>query len=759
MDRPADRRLAGQALRADVLRWMDQWVDLVLAFLAVSAIPLLVVEVGQPEPGDARLVVAGSWIIWGAFTANTAVRLALTRDRAREARWLAPIFLLIVGQPLLSIGERKATPVLALIPLVAAVARGLLKGRVLRRTGHTIRSSPLRVIAFVVPTVWVLGAALVYRFERETGTVTSFGDGLWWGAVTLATVGYGDISPKSSAGRTVAVAIMVVGIGMFSVVTAQLAERLVARRRALGRSPVQEADHTLVLGWSPMVFTIVEQLVEANRSRARPSIVILADRETEDMYGELRAHVVGVERANTTIVCRQGDPSDPADLRRCQPHLARSIIVVSGHDDAAAARSLLALVHLDPPLPVIPVVAQVDDAATASALEHALRDRVMIVNPSAFLARTAARACLDAGSGLAYEELLDVQGSEIYVQAVPGTAGRTFGDVVLALADACVVGLELPDGRLDLCPPFATVVAEGQALVVVASDDSVLDHPDLGGAADAAQGARALGPVVAPTHRDDRDPVQVLVLGWNAFGPLVLDELDAFVGPGSRITVAVDAETAASVPGERPELSSAELAWHEVPPAGYAALVERLLRDVPDDGRPADHVMVLCARGGVSPSVADTRALLTTLQVRGALHGRGHETTVVTELLDQRDVALAPPSALGDFIVSDRLVSLLLSRLSEDAHLETVFADLIDPLGAEIYGKPAAWYGVPPEGVEVPFAGLVAAGAARGECVIGYRRRGNVEEGRFGLVIDPPRSATVVLAAGDQVVVVADEAG
>jgi voltage-gated potassium channel len=54
-------------------------------------------------------------------------------------------------------------------------------------------------------------------------TVESIGDAYWWAIVTVTTVGYGDMSPKTTEGRLIAAALMVVGIGVISVFTATLA--------------------------------------------------------------------------------------------------------------------------------------------------------------------------------------------------------------------------------------------------------------------------------------------------------------------------------------------------------------------------------------------------------------------------------------------------------------------------------------------------------------------------------------------------------
>lgn len=733
--------------RLAALSWMTHWIDPVLLFLASLAVPLLIVQTGETTPEDQAVIIAATWIIWGAFTVNFAVRMLLAPHRRDELHNLAWDLILVAGQPLYTLGPRKADAGMLFILLVVILGRALRKGRVLVRTGSMLRSRPLRVLAFVVPWIWLTAGALVYRFEAGTGTIASFPDGVWWSAVTLATVGYGDISPKSTGGRSVAVATMVVGIGMFSVITAKLAELLFIQRTRGSRHEIVQSDHTLVLGWSPKVFTVVEELVAANASRVDPSIVVLADQDHNDMYEAILTHVPALTTSNTALVCRNGSPGDPASLAPCRPDRARSIIVIDDSaEDASVVRSLLALMHGGAPIGPIPVVAEIDDPATARALRFALHDRVTIVNPTSFVARTTAQACRSASVARAYEALLDVFGSELYVQAVPGTAGLPVGRVVHGFEQACVIGVRAADGTVDLNPPMDHVVAEDDELVLLAVDDSEIAFrlpPRL------PEPATAVTAALAPSR-----PHHVVVFGWNAVGPAIVRELDGFLPPGSRLTVAVDPSLGVEVAPPGPdELVATTITVRAAAGSSYAELVEVLAEEH------SDHAIVLCYRDVLTVAEADARALVTTMQVRRALGDRGRETTVVTELLDQHDVALAPPESLGEFIVSDRLVSLLLTQLSENDELAAVFDDLLDPDGAELYAKPADRYLTP--GAPTTFGAVVASAAARAECAIGYRVAADAHDSgrRFGVVLNPPKSASLTLAPGDQVLVVAETDG
>jgi hypothetical protein len=200
-------------------------------------------------------------------------------------------------------------------------------------------------------------------------------------------------------------------------------------------------------------------------------------------------------------------------------------------------------------------------------------------------------------------------------------------------------------------------------------------------------------------------------------------------------------------------MTSAVITVRDERDAGYAELVE-----IVADGD-ADHALVLCYHAGLSAAEADARALVTTLQVQRAMSERGHEATIVTELLDQRDVALAPRRAAGDFIVSDRLISLLLTQVAENPVLIDVFGDLLSAEGSELYCKPAARY--VDAGRTTTFAALVQAAAERGESAIGYRHlhRAHDEQpgaGEFGIELNPPKDTPVTLGPADQLIVVTE---
>lgn len=95
-----------------------------------------------------------------------------------------------------------------------------------------------RAVATFLLTIWLVfvvvevAGATVFVAESTSpaANITTAGDALWWGIVTITTVGYGDQYPTTGPGRIIGVFLLVAGIGLFSVLTAFIANAFLARR-------------------------------------------------------------------------------------------------------------------------------------------------------------------------------------------------------------------------------------------------------------------------------------------------------------------------------------------------------------------------------------------------------------------------------------------------------------------------------------------------------------------------------------------------
>jgi voltage-gated potassium channel Kch len=520
---------------------------------------------------------------------------------------------------------------------------------------------------------------------------------------------------------------------LIGVIAAGIDTKLADLRR--GRSIVLEKEHTVILGWSDSVFTIISELTLANESRRRPVVVVLADRDKVEMEEEIKAKVPDLR--GTRVVCRSGSPMDVDDLALSSHNSARSVILLapeSDDPDSEVIKTLLALTHSSPdggPR----IVAEIRNPSNLEAARLVGANRTVLLDIRETVAKLVVQTSRQSGAAAVYTELFDFEGDEIYFLEEHGLRGSTYAAAQLAFEGATVIGL-IDRGVSKLNPPPSTPLEE-HTLILIAEDDSAL----------AGQTASLAEPdldALGEETSTDEGPTYALLLGWNERAPIIVEELDHYAVPGSTLTV-VTAYGAPDVP------PLANLAVTVV----LASTTKRSVLDehvVPG----LDQVIVLCYSDYLDTQAADARTLVTLLHVRDILGRLGSKTPVVSEMLDDRNRVLAEVAHVDDVVVSGEFVSLLVTQLSEDQRLEAVFGELLAATGAEIYLRPAEWYVQP--GLEVSFATVVAGASRRGETAVGYRKvRESGDAGSTsGVRVNPPKSEKLVVEPGDRVVVLAE---
>ncbi|WP_426571989.1 CASTOR/POLLUX-related putative ion channel [Aquihabitans sp. McL0605] len=498
-----------------------------------------------------------------------------------------------------------------------------------------------------------------------------------------------------------------------------------------GRSTVLEDNHTLVLGWSPRLATILAELVEANDNLKRAAVVVLAAVPKDEMEDELRVRVP--DTRNTRVVCRTGDPASPADLAMVNVRGARSIVVLAGDDgDAGVVKAVLAVRSIDPLFSNAHVVAELDNPGHAATLRTLTEGRIVTIQADEIIAELTAQACHQAGLAAVFRELLDFDGDEIYFTPVPELDGATYRDALLAFEACSVLGWIRPDGVVELNPPAEATFGPGFEIITVAEDDDKVIFTGI-----VEPPAVAVDPGLAFTE----EPQRVIMIGWSDLGPGVLRELDEFLAAGSSIDLVVDPALVVSdlddLHPPLPETVNCALSVHR------GGRGPEALMAMASSGY--DQAIVLGYRHPVPVSEADARTMLTLLTLDKAFHGLEVRPRIVAEMLDRANVAVAQTTGVEDFIVSDELSSLMMAQLSERLELHKVFDELFDVEGAFISLHPAPLYA---PGTEVTFAEIVTAASHRGQTAFGWRVADTAE-----VVVNPPKSQRVVLGASDQVLV------
>ncbi|AWI29373.1 two pore domain potassium channel family protein [Streptomyces sp. ICN441] len=199
---------------------LDRWEQRVelplfyasLVFLAAYSVRILAHDV---DVVWREIALATMLLMWFVFAADFAVRLRLSGQRLPRflrTRWLDAVVLLL--------------------PLLRPLRLVKLYTTLQRRRDQPVLDLYVRVIVYAGLSAVLLGwagALAVYHQERTApgATILTFGDAVWWVCATLTTVGYGDVTPVTAWGRTVAVGLMICGLALLGAVTGSFSSWLI----------------------------------------------------------------------------------------------------------------------------------------------------------------------------------------------------------------------------------------------------------------------------------------------------------------------------------------------------------------------------------------------------------------------------------------------------------------------------------------------------------------------------------------------------
>lgn len=195
--------------------------------LAAASVPLLLVE-NRRTPAQWL-----GWLIVAAFGLDLAIRLWLAPAPRRQylrTHWLDALIVVVSVLPVLRpLRMLRALQMLRL----ARLARLLLLAKKAWNSAESIwgelRGKAL-LVACGIGGIVALGVVYLAERSADDGSIDTIGTTLWWAVTTVTTVGYGDTSPVTAAGRVAAASLMIVGIAVFGLVTANVTARFTRQR-------------------------------------------------------------------------------------------------------------------------------------------------------------------------------------------------------------------------------------------------------------------------------------------------------------------------------------------------------------------------------------------------------------------------------------------------------------------------------------------------------------------------------------------------
>lgn len=206
-----------------------------LSCILISIAAVLMESVHSVEARAGAFLRAAEWVLTGLFTVEYGLRLITVRHPLRYAfSFFGLIDLLAIFPTYLSLlipGTQSLLVIraLRLLRVFRVFKLGRYVGQATQlRTALVASREKIIVFLGTVLTAVIIVGALMYLIEGEEAGFTSIPRSIYWAIVTMTTVGYGDITPQTVLGQTIAAAVMIMGYGIIAVptgiVSAELAQ-------------------------------------------------------------------------------------------------------------------------------------------------------------------------------------------------------------------------------------------------------------------------------------------------------------------------------------------------------------------------------------------------------------------------------------------------------------------------------------------------------------------------------------------------------
>ena len=623
---------------------------------------------------------------------------------------------------------------------------------------NTMSSGPggiIKWLAIVSLIMVLLCGLLLFLFgvqtpdsAHEPRTISGFVESSWQSLMATLDSGTMGGDPEDNwAFRIVRFLATLTGIFLISILIGTISSGIDGQIDEMkkGKSKVLESNHTLILGWSEKVFSIIQELVEANSNQKNPRIVILADRDKVEMEDEIREKIQ--DFGNTVVIVRSGNPLESSAIAVVNPNEARSIIVLANEEanaDTYVIKSVLALTNgKHRKTGPYHIVAEIKDPKNMEAADLVGNDETVFVLSSDLISRITAQTCRQSGLSVVYSELLQFEGDEIYFQEEASLVGKTYKDSMFAYEHSSIIGIFTKDEEVLINPPMDTMFNAGDSVIAISEDDDTVK-------VSGKSNFNIQTDLFKRNEGAEAGVEKTLVLGWNNRGARIIEELDNYVAAGSEVMILADgSEVEEEVKDLQKGLEKQRLTFQRGDINEKAVLVGL-------SPEKYDHIILL-SYTDIDMQESDAKTLICLLHLRNLSEKSGKDFSIVSEMLDIRNRDLGVVAKADDFIVSDNLISLMISQLSENKDLKKVYDVLFEADGSEIYLKPVSRY--VKTGEAMNFYTVLESAAQLNESAIGYRissESSNSDE-HFGVKINPSKSDSITFSEEDYIIVLAED--
>ncbi len=596
--------------------------------------------------------------------------------------------------------------------------------------------SLLLLLGVITTIVVVTGGLLsVFLGGADGSGETSTGHSIWF--TLMHAINTGVLAKEEGTVPYLAVMTIVTLVGIFitsfliGTISNGIKDKITQLQR--GKSLVIESGHTVIIGFNDNIISIIEELAEANANQQDAVVVIMAEEDTLTMTEVIKDNIPDTGRLR--VVCRNGRPDSPNDLKVCSLETCKSIMV-NLNDDFMTVKTILTCKNLleeyknDSAF----IIATIRDREVLHPAKIAGGDRVTILNFHKTIARLMVQSVRHPGMSEVLKELLSFKGNEIYVESIPEAAGLSLSEINLRLPGATAIGL-LRDGKPLLNCEKDTAYAAGDELIRIDLDDDAIQLQD---------------PAIVKENLFSQDsgvleePHTLLVLGYTDMLPQILIEEDQSSVPGSKVIIAAE-------PGriDMNSLPAPDRLKNITVDVRECRIFKRNTIESLVAEKPSS--IMLMADTDLKEEEADARTLMLQLHLTDIAEEIGKDIPLTIEMNKARNQRLSQMMRATDFVISSSITAKMMVQIAEQRHNKEILDDLLSEGGSSIHMRPISRYVAP--GNPVDFYTLGASADRFDEVAIGYKK--HTEDGAFTIKINPLKEEEATFLEEDNLIVIA----
>jgi len=236
----------------------------------------------------------------------------------------------------------------------------------------------------ILAALWVIllaGGSLVYWLDRGTEgkSIQNIFDAFWWAWVTMTTVGYGDMTPKSMSAKLTASVMMFFAVTLISFFTATISSIFVARkiREGRGLEKINYHNHFIICGWNDNAERILEAIVQQARGSTFQAVLVndLPEEKIQSLLQKYKSYEIGYIR---------GDFTKEQVLRNANVDKARSVLILPSQmaidDSDADEKTTLTTYSIKAIAPKVKVYAYLRLRENRANLRRAKADGILVAD-------------------------------------------------------------------------------------------------------------------------------------------------------------------------------------------------------------------------------------------------------------------------------------------------------------------------------------------------------------------------------------------